>query len=74
MEAWKQNLTSFTAQVVGKTLVFLNASQSACRFHECNLGNLICDAMVGPGQSRFWFRFCRHSCLCLPGGQLHPVL
>uniref|UniRef100_A0A3B5Q3N2 5'-nucleotidase n=1 Tax=Xiphophorus maculatus TaxID=8083 RepID=A0A3B5Q3N2_XIPMA len=46
VEAWKQNLTSFTAQVVGKTLVFLNASQSACRFHECNLGNLICDAMV----------------------------
>ncbi|XP_017295470.1 5'-nucleotidase [Kryptolebias marmoratus] len=43
---WKKNLTSFSAQVVGKTLVFLNGSHTACRSDECNLGNLICDAML----------------------------
>lgn len=43
---WKKNLTAFSAKVVGTTLVFLNGSHTACRSQECNLGNLICDAMV----------------------------
>ncbi|XP_037541930.1 5'-nucleotidase [Nematolebias whitei] len=43
---WKQNLSSYSAQVVGQTLVFLNGSRMACRSQECNLGNLICDAML----------------------------
>ncbi|XP_033847276.1 5'-nucleotidase [Periophthalmus magnuspinnatus] len=46
VEQWKQNLRNFSSQVVGKTLVFLNGSNEECRFRECNLGNLICDAMV----------------------------
>lgn len=46
MTEWKQNLSSYSAQVVGQTLVFLNGSRTACRLQECNLGNLICDAMV----------------------------
>lgn len=46
VEEWKKNLANYSAQVVGKTLVFLNGSTQDCRFKECNLGNLICDAMV----------------------------
>uniref|UniRef100_A0A8C3FXC8 5'-nucleotidase n=1 Tax=Cyclopterus lumpus TaxID=8103 RepID=A0A8C3FXC8_CYCLU len=46
VEEWKKNLANYSAQVVGKTLVFLNGSTEECRFRECNLGNLICDAMV----------------------------
>lgn len=46
VEEWKKNLANFSAQVVGATLVFLNGSTEECRFRECNLGNLICDAMI----------------------------
>ncbi|XP_039981035.1 5'-nucleotidase-like [Xiphias gladius] len=46
VEEWKKNLANYSAQVVGKTLVFLNGETEECRFQECNLGNLICDAMV----------------------------
>lgn len=44
---WKKNLANYSTQVVGKTLVFLNGTAEECRFRECNLGNLLCDAMVG---------------------------
>ncbi|XP_068454797.1 5'-nucleotidase isoform X2 [Clinocottus analis] len=46
VEEWKKNLANYSAQVIGNTLVFLNGSTEECRFRECNLGNLICDAMV----------------------------
>ncbi|CAN9507348.1 unnamed protein product [Ophioblennius macclurei] len=46
VEEWKKNLANFSAQVVGSTLVFLNGTTEECRFRECNLGNLICDAMI----------------------------
>ncbi|XP_038134862.1 5'-nucleotidase-like [Cyprinodon tularosa] len=46
VDKWKKNLANYTAAVVGRTLVFLNGSNAACRSQECNLGNLICDAMV----------------------------
>ncbi|XP_033503895.1 snake venom 5'-nucleotidase [Epinephelus lanceolatus] len=46
VEEWKKNLSSYSAQVVGRTLVFLNGTTEECRFQECNLGNLICDAMI----------------------------
>lgn len=50
VEGWKQNLTSYSRQQVGQTLVFLDGTNQMCRFGECNLGNLICDAMVrSPG-------------------------
>lgn len=45
VEEWKKKMGDYSAQVVGKTLVFLNGSTEECRFRECNLGNLICDAM-----------------------------
>nr|XP_033492065.1 snake venom 5'-nucleotidase-like [Epinephelus lanceolatus] len=40
------SLVFYSVFVVGNTLVFLNASREECRFGECNMGNLICDAMV----------------------------
>ncbi|KAL7381533.1 hypothetical protein ABVT39_007402 [Epinephelus coioides] len=46
VEEWKKGLANYSTQVVGNTLVFLNASREECRFGECNIGNLICDAMV----------------------------
>ena len=46
VEEWKKNLAQFSSEFVGKTLVYLNGTFEECRFRECNLGNLICDAMV----------------------------
>lgn len=46
VEEWKKNLANYSAQEVGKTLVFLNGTAEECRFRECNLGNLVCDAML----------------------------
>ncbi|XP_018422637.1 PREDICTED: 5'-nucleotidase isoform X2 [Nanorana parkeri] len=43
---WKEQLLEYSAQEIGKTLVFLNGSSLECRFRECNMGNLICDAMI----------------------------
>lgn len=47
MEDWKKSLANYSSKVIGKTLVLLNGDTTECRFRECNLGNLICDAMVG---------------------------
>ncbi|KAM4625869.1 snake venom 5'-nucleotidase-like [Polymixia lowei] len=46
VEKWKKNLSQYSAQYVGQTLVYLNGTFEECRFRECNLGNLICDAMI----------------------------
>ncbi|CAB1342768.1 unnamed protein product [Coregonus sp. 'balchen'] len=43
---WKKALANYSSQYVGETLVYLNGTFEECRFRECNLGNLICDAMV----------------------------
>ncbi|KAJ8366529.1 hypothetical protein AAFF_G00350830, partial [Aldrovandia affinis] len=48
VEEWKRNLANYSSQYVGQTLVYLNGTFEECRFRECNLGNLICDAMVRP--------------------------
>lgn len=46
VKEWKKRLANYSAQAVGKTSVLLNGETKECRFRECNLGNLICDAMV----------------------------
>ncbi|KAG7220512.1 hypothetical protein INR49_018039 [Caranx melampygus] len=46
VEEWKKNLANYSSQVIGQTLVLLNGDTTECRYRECNLGNLICDAMV----------------------------
>ncbi|XP_007427924.1 5'-nucleotidase [Python bivittatus] len=42
----KIQLQNFSSQEIGKTIVYLNGTTHACRFQECNMGNLICDAVV----------------------------
>ncbi|KAM9156279.1 5'-nucleotidase [Pangshura tecta] len=46
VDKWKIQLNNFSSQVIGKTIVYLNGTSQACRFQECNLGNLICDATI----------------------------
>ncbi|XP_078504286.1 5'-nucleotidase [Lissotriton helveticus] len=46
VDQWQISIKNFSSQVVGKTLVYLNGSSLECRFRECNLGNMICDAMI----------------------------
>ncbi|XP_070698516.1 snake venom 5'-nucleotidase-like [Pempheris klunzingeri] len=46
IEKWKKDLAKYSSQYVGQTLVYLNGTFEECRFRECNLGNLICDAMI----------------------------
>ncbi|KAM3594138.1 uncharacterized protein V6R79_002968 [Siganus canaliculatus] len=46
IENWKTGLAQYSSQYVGQTLVYLNGTFEECRFRECNLGNLICDAMI----------------------------
>ncbi|KAG9493666.1 hypothetical protein GDO78_001511 [Eleutherodactylus coqui] len=65
---WREQLNNFSAQVIGKTLVFLNGSSLECRFRECNLGNLVCDAMIynnirNPDEIRW-----NHVSLCIING------
>lgn len=51
---WKKDLAQYSSRYVGQTLVYLNGTFEECRFRECNLGNLICDAMVTTlGKSSF---------------------
>lgn len=38
-------IAELRAQVVGQSAVFLNGDRAVCRVEECNLGNLIADAM-----------------------------
>ncbi|CAG7718559.1 unnamed protein product, partial [Allacma fusca] len=41
-----KNLTEEMKKEVGKTHVFLNGTSRECRLHECNMGNVVTDAMI----------------------------
>ncbi|EHB05044.1 5'-nucleotidase [Heterocephalus glaber] len=43
---WRIKLANYSTQELGKTIVYLDGSTQACRFRECNMGNLICDAAI----------------------------
>ena len=43
---WSENITESTRREVGKSRVFLDGRSTECRLRECNMGNLITDAMV----------------------------
>lgn len=43
---WRIKLDNYSTQELGKTVVYLDGSTQSCRFKECNMGNLICDAMI----------------------------
>ncbi|XP_042357393.1 5'-nucleotidase-like isoform X1 [Plectropomus leopardus] len=46
IEEWQKNLAQYSSHYIGQTLVYLNGTFEECRYRECNLGNLICDAMI----------------------------
>ncbi|XP_078001428.1 snake venom 5'-nucleotidase-like [Glandiceps talaboti] len=43
---WAEPIQALSSEYVGKTHVFLDGRRESCRLVECNLGNLIADAMV----------------------------
>ncbi|EDW48295.1 protein 5NUC [Drosophila sechellia] len=46
LEVFRPNVTRLEKSVVGHTKVHLEGNKAVCRAEECNLGNLIADAMV----------------------------
>ncbi|XP_059797696.1 5'-nucleotidase isoform X2 [Balaenoptera ricei] len=43
---WRIKLDNYSSQELGKTIVYLDGTTQSCRFRECNMGNLICDAVI----------------------------
>uniref|UniRef100_A0ACB8GEF3 Uncharacterized protein n=1 Tax=Sphaerodactylus townsendi TaxID=933632 RepID=A0ACB8GEF3_9SAUR len=46
VDTMRLKLNEFSSQEIGKTIVYLNGTSEACRLQECNMGNMICDAVV----------------------------
>nr|KAG5704024.1 hypothetical protein BaRGS_032113 [Batillaria attramentaria] len=46
LEPWKAGVLAETKQEVGETWVHLEGDRTVCRRKECNMGNLIADAMI----------------------------
>ncbi|KAH8373050.1 hypothetical protein KR009_011034, partial [Drosophila setifemur] len=46
LEVYRPNVTQLEKAVVGHTKVYLEGRKQICRAEECNLGNLVADAMV----------------------------
>ncbi|KAF4532379.1 hypothetical protein B566_EDAN004460 [Ephemera danica] len=46
MKPWGERVAELAQAELGRTRVYLNGSQEACRMRECNMGNLIADAYV----------------------------
>lgn len=43
---WSKKVQSKVETEIGRTRVFLDGTRTSCRLGECNLGNVITDAMV----------------------------
>ncbi|NXW66554.1 5NTD nucleotidase, partial [Eurystomus gularis] len=67
VEKWKIYLGNYSKEI-GKTSVYLNGTSQACRFQECNMGNLLCDAAlyenVGRPDKKSW----NHVSMCILNG------
>ncbi|KAJ7403707.1 Snake venom 5'-nucleotidase [Willisornis vidua] len=67
VEKWRENLGNYSKEI-GKTSVYLNGTSQACRFQECNMGNLLCDAVlyenVGHPDKKSW----NHVSMCILNG------
>ncbi|XP_072122018.1 5'-nucleotidase [Mobula birostris] len=68
VNSWKAALASFGKEYVGRTLVYLDGTTESCRNRECNMGNLICDAMIWqsvrkPGENSW-----SHVSICMTQG------
>uniref|UniRef100_A0A1A9WN80 5'-nucleotidase n=1 Tax=Glossina brevipalpis TaxID=37001 RepID=A0A1A9WN80_9MUSC len=46
LELYRPNITALESNVIGHTKVYLDGRATKCRVEECNLGNMIADAMV----------------------------
>ncbi|XP_059587780.1 5'-nucleotidase isoform X2 [Alligator mississippiensis] len=68
VDKWRIPLDKYASKEIGKTNVYLNGTSQACRFHECNMGNMICDAMlynaVGYPDENTW----NHVSMCILNG------
>ena len=53
MRRWEKHLANFTSEIVGESHVYLEGDRIYCRTQECNLGNLICDAVLRSANDRF---------------------
>ncbi|XP_051868386.1 5'-nucleotidase [Pristis pectinata] len=68
VNTWKAALANFGKKVVGQTLVYLNGTTEACRNQECNMGNLICDAMIRENIRRLNGMSWNHVSICMTQG------
>ncbi|XP_030557815.1 protein 5NUC-like [Drosophila novamexicana] len=46
LEVYRENVTALEKSIVGHSKVYLEGRKTVCRLVECNMGNLITDAMV----------------------------
>ncbi|XP_029451350.1 5'-nucleotidase [Rhinatrema bivittatum] len=46
VDKWKEEIRNYSSEAIGKTVVYLNGTMLECRYRECNMGNMICDAMI----------------------------
>ncbi|XP_067845288.1 5'-nucleotidase-like [Heptranchias perlo] len=65
---WKKALANYSKEVIGETLVYLNGTTEECRNRECNMGNLICEAMIYQNIRKPDERFWNHVSICLTQG------
>uniref|UniRef100_G1PE23 5'-nucleotidase n=1 Tax=Myotis lucifugus TaxID=59463 RepID=G1PE23_MYOLU len=65
---WRIKLDNYSSQELGKTIVYLNGSSQSCRFQECNMGNLICDAMINNNLRHLDEMSWNHVSMCILNG------
>ncbi|XP_071299775.1 5'-nucleotidase [Agelaius tricolor] len=67
VEKWRENLGNYSEEI-GKTSVYLNGTSQACRFQECNMGNLLCDAVLYENVRRPDKNSWNHVSMCILNG------
>ncbi|XP_069867074.1 5'-nucleotidase [Dipodomys merriami] len=65
---WRLKLDNYSTQALGKTIVYLDGTTQSCRFRECNMGNLICDAMINNNLRHPDEMFWNHVSMCILNG------
>ncbi|XP_036999718.2 5'-nucleotidase [Artibeus jamaicensis] len=65
---WRVKLDNYSSQELGKTIVYLDGSSRSCRFKECNMGNLICDAMINNNLRHLDEMSWNHVSMCILNG------
>ncbi|XP_078086190.1 5'-nucleotidase [Mustelus asterias] len=68
VNSWKKALGNFSKEFIGQTLVYLNGTMEECRNRECNMGNLICEAMIYENIRKPDTKSWTHVSICLTQG------